>query len=257
VAEAASEGVPDDRRSWATPLHPVSIRAFALGRFEVTRAEFTAFVRESAHQAGTSCVGRGDDGKWIEQPGRTWREPGFPQSERDPVVCVSWNDAKAYVAWLSSKTGKSYRLPSEAEWEYAARAGTTTARPWGQGVQDACAHANVADQSAKELFAELPIHGCRDGHAFTSPVASYRANAFGVHDMIGNVEEWVEDCWNYGYEGAPSDGGAWTSGVFCNRRIQRGGAWHDGPARARSGHRWWNLAGGRDVGTGFRVARTD
>ena len=163
---------------------------------------------------------------------------------RRPAINVSWDDAQAYVKWLSSITGKPYRLLSEAEYEYAARAGTETAYPWGDDIKlNGKAMANCV--------------GCGsqwDGEQ-TAPVGSFAANQFGLYDMVGNVWEWAEDCWNESYQGAPADGSAWTSGD-CSRRIIRGGSWNDNPVLLRSAYRLRNNAGGRDVSLGFRVART-
>ena len=238
------------------PVHGVRIGRFALGKYEVTKAEFAAFVRDSGYDTGGGCwVYTGGD--WKQQASTIWRDPGFAQTDRDPVACVSWDDAKAYAGWLSRQTGKAYRLASESEWEYAARAGTTTARHWGDDADAACGYANVADRTAKERYGDWPIHNCRDGQVHTAPVGTYRANGFGVHDMLGNVWEWVEDCWNESesYAGAPGDGEAWTwSG--CRHRVLRGGAWVDKPGDVRAANRFEDVSGVRGYYSGFRVART-
>jgi formylglycine-generating enzyme required for sulfatase activity len=199
------------------PLHPVTIgRPFAVGRFEVTVDQFAAFVKDSGYDTGTTCD-VWQDGKWTERPGRSWRDPGFPQSSAHPAACVSWDDAKAYAALLSRMTGKPYRLPSEAEWEYAARAGTATRYHFGDDENDLCCHGNGGDQKARRDIAgadSWTVLPCSDGHAYTAPVASFPANGFGLHDVHGNVWEWTEDCWHDSYTGAPSDGSAWT------RRLQ-------------------------------------
>ena len=206
------------------PIHAVRIdHAFAVGKFEVTFDEWAACVSDGG------CNGyRPDDLGW----GRGDR----------PVVHVSWHDAKTYVRWLSRKTGKTYRLLSEAEWEYAARAGTRTIFPWGNAVGSGYANCD----------------GCGsawDDH-LTAPVGSFAPNGFGLHDMHGNVYEWVEDCWHSGYEGAPSDGSAWTSGGVCQVRILRGGSYDDTPALVRSANRDGNSANDRyNLFSGVRVAR--
>ena len=236
------------------PVHQVRIGRFALGKYEVTKGEFAAFVRGSGYDAGGGCwVAPGDD--WKQQASKSWRDPGFGQTDRDPVACVSWDDAKSYVGWLSRKTGKAYRLASESEWEYAARAGTTTARYWGDHAEAACGYGNVADRTAKERYGNWNIHNCRDGRMHTAPVGTYRANGFGVHDMLGNVWEWVEDCWNESYTGAPGNGEAWTTGD-CRRRVQRGGAWTVEPGRVRAASRSKDVTANRVYNLGFRVART-
>ena len=123
-------------------------------------------------------------------------------------MCVNWDDVKAYVAWLSSMTGKPYRLLSEAEWEYAARGGTRTSRYWGDDASAQCAHANGADGTLKAHYSNWAwvVASCRDGFVHTAPVGSFSSNGFGLHDVLGNVWEWVEDCWNERYVGAPADG---------------------------------------------------
>jgi formylglycine-generating enzyme required for sulfatase activity len=174
------------------------------------------------------------------------------------VIDVSWNDAREYVAWLSSKTGEKYRLPSEAEWEYAARAGTTTERFWGNSHVEACRYANVYDESGKRAETRpWPSHECDDGYAWTAPVGSFQPNAFGLEDMLGNVWEWTEDCWNETYEGAPTDGGAWTRGD-CGRHVVRGGSWRNDPIAVRSAFRGIEPPGAepRHNFVGFRPAMT-
>jgi formylglycine-generating enzyme required for sulfatase activity len=175
-----------------------------------------------------------------------WRNPGFDQTYRDPVVCVNWGDARAYAGWLSQVTGKSYRLPSEAEWEYAARAGTTTGRYWGDDLKDVCTYANVLEVGFE----------CQDGFSNTAPVGKHKPNAFRLHDMLGNVAEWVEDCWNPSHEGAPSDAAARTGGN-CVLRMARGGSWSADPWRVRAATRGGVSGTTRSIETGFRVVRAD
>ena len=154
---------------------------------------------------------------------------------------VSWNNAKAYVRWLTGKTGKEYRLLSEAEWEYVARAGTTTRYWWGNSLgRD---RANCHDSY------------CGDSYRYTAPVGSFSANPFGLYEVHGNVWEWTEDCYNDSYHGAPSDGSAWGSGN-CSRRVVRGGSWDDSTWILRSAKRYWDSTGIRNYDLGFRVART-
>ena len=172
------------------------------------------------------------------------------------MVCVSWDDAKAYVAWLRKKTGKGYRLPSEAEWEYAARAGTQTARYWGNNPNEACRYANVADTTTGPSGNTwTKRHECSDGFWFPAQVASFVANNFGLHDVIGNVWEWVEDCYHDSYTGAPGDGSAWTSGGCSVGRVLRGGSWYDYPQIARSAKRGRCVSTLRNISDGFRLAR--
>ena len=217
---ASEEGHDSDEG----PRHQVRIgRPIAVGKYEVTFEEWDACVAEGG------CRGyRPDDEGW----GRG----------RRPVVNVSWEEAKAYVEWLSEKTGKEYRLLSEAEWEYMARAGTGTRYTWGDGVGN-----NRAN-----------CHGCgsRWDNEKTAPVGSFEANGFGLHDVHGNVAEWVEDCRHEDYSGAPTDGSAWTSGGNCGERVLRGGSWFYVPWSLRSARRSGSEAGHRSSSIGFRVART-
>ena len=166
------------------------------------------------------------------------------------MVCVNWKDAQAYVAWLMRESGVEYRLLSEAEWEYAARGGTETARYWGERETEQCRHANGADANT-EFDWKI---ACNDGHARTAAVGGYTKNRFGLSDVLGNVWEWVDDCWNDSYAGAPADGTAWERGN-CDARVVRGGSWGSLPMALRSAARFENFAGGRSSVVGFRVAR--
>ncbi len=203
-----------------------------------------------------------------------------------PVINVTWKDAKAYVAWLSKTTGKRYRLLSEAEFEYAARGGTTTPWFWGEpeaswGSSKACDYANTHDEAGKEAHPMYvwSHHKCDDGYAENAPTGQYKPNPFGLHDMLGNVREWVEDCHQEGYEGAPSDGSVRPHGhacekVFegkcmdnvaggsapadvdtCEKRVVRGGAWVDGGSTARAAYRYAEAEDFSNYQVGFRVAR--
>ena len=223
------------------PRHRVMIgSSFAVGVYEVTRGEFGRFVSSTDRSMGDSCL-TWEGGEWEYRSGRGWRNPGFSQTDSHPVVCVSWEDARAYVRWLSGETGESYRLLSESEWEYVARAGTVTRYWWGNDIGrnrtncDGC--------------------GSRWDDESTAPVGSFAANAFGLHDVHGNVWEWVQDCWNDSYAGAPGDGSAWESGE-CSRRVLRGGSWGDIPGLLRAADRVRDVTGYRDSNAGFRVART-
>lgn len=236
-----------DRGSDEGPQRTVTIaKPFAVGKFEVTRDQFEAFMRDSGHDAGNKCwIWGGKESK--QRAGMNFRNPGFSQGSDHPVACVNWDDAKAYVAWLSKRTGKAYRLLSEAEWEYAARAGTTT--PFSTGR-------TITTQQAN-FDGNYTYNGSRKGQfrQKTVPAGSFAANAFGLHDMHGNVWEWVEDCWNDSYSGAPSDGAARTSGD-CIQRVLRGGSWGSEPRNLRSAVRFGSIARLRFNDSGFRVART-
>ena len=236
------------------PLRRVAVESFALGRREVTRAEYAAFVTATGRGSGDGCrVLTGSE--WNTNAEASWRAPGFAQGGGHPVVCVNWLDAQAYVEWLSEGTGKSYRLPSESEWEYAARAGTTTARYWGAGSDDQCRYANGADAAAKSRFNGWIVAGCDDGVIWTASAGSYGANDFGLFDVLGNVWEWVEDCWHENYAGAPADGSPWRGGD-CGRRVLRGGSWLNAPRFLRSAARVSTPPGSGTYLAGFRVART-
>ena len=239
------------------PQHQVVIeRPFAIGKFHVTVDQFAAFVAETGYDAGTRCSTE-EDGKF-EQRERSWRNPGFNQSASHPAVCLSWNDATAYASWLATKTGRSYRLLTEAEWEYAARAGTTTAFFFGDDEKDFCRYGNGLDQTGKAVIPgakKWPNIPCNDRHPYAAPVGSFLPNRFGLYDMHGNAWQWVEDCSHESYQGAPSDGAPWTSGD-CNIRIRRGGYWLNPSAVLRTAARLPAPAGFRGQSTGFRLART-
>ena len=233
--------------------HRVTIaRPFAVGVHEVTRGEFARFVEATGRSMGNACATYVDGG-WEERSGRHWRNPGFSQTDAHPVVCVNWDDAKAYVRWLSGETGEEYRLLSESEWEYVARAGTRTARYWGEGESGQCRYANGADEASGDF--DWGKVSCNDGHAGTAPVGSFQANEYKLRDVLGNVWEWVEDCWNGSYAGAPTDGRAWESGD-CGQRVLRGGSWFFHPGLLRSANRGWGITGDRIDDVGFRIART-
>jgi len=231
--------------------------AVGVGKYEVTRAQYARFVRESGHVASGGCFGW-NGSRYERGASRDWRNPGFAQTDRDPVVCVNWSDAKAYTGWLAKKTGKPYRLPTEAEWEYAARAGDRSSRPWSDDA-DACPYANVADAAARRDVpgtASWIFHECNDRHAHTAPVGRYPPNAFGLYDMLGNAWEWTEDC--------PIEENAGTSAAdreqpngACAQRVLRGGGWVDSAVFVRYNFRFFISPDNRDFYAGFRVVRTD
>jgi formylglycine-generating enzyme required for sulfatase activity len=255
----------DDGREGPTRWVRIA-RRYALGRNELTVGEFRRFVDATGYvtsaerdPAGPGCLGwLASDGKLGPRPGMQWRDPGYPQQDRQPVVCVSWNDARAYVAWLGQLSGQPYRLASEAEWEYAARAGSRAGRPWGDDPAQACRYANVADEGrGAEGFAWSERHACTDGAFFAAPVGSYRADAFGLDDMIGNVYEWVQDCYDpgaYAKVSTPTDGRP-VEAADCKARGLRGGAWISGPERTRPAYRGGYGPDTRVNVFGFRVAR--
>ena len=216
------------------PQHQVTIaKPFAVGRFHITLAQFTAFVGETGYRAD-SC---------FNALGGSWREPGFAQSGDHPVVCVNVADAAAYAVWLSTKTGKVYRLLTEAEWEYAARAGTTTEWFWGDKGVDAKAYAHCLDCAGLK------------SPSGTVPAGSFKPNMFGLYDMAGNANQLVQDCYQANYNGVPTDGSALTAGT-CALRVIRGGSWKEALGRARSAGRFLETSEMRSNEVGFRVART-
>jgi formylglycine-generating enzyme required for sulfatase activity len=224
--ETTRFNAPAELAAQEKPQHSVTImRPFALGKYPVTRGEFSTFVAETGYSDN-----------------KDWRSPGFSQTDQDPVARVSYEDAQHYVAWLNQLSGGSaYRLPSEAEWEYATRAGTVTTFYWGETVGNN--NANCADC------------GSLWGGKGTSPVGSFAANRFGLYDMVGNVWQWVEDCASGSYAGATSDGSA-SLPQHCDQREVRGGAWNSIPLDLRSANRGGDDPGTRDPDLGFRLART-
>lgn len=264
LGTSADEKEVDRERGESPPLPVVIGRPYAIGRFEITVAEFRAFADATQYATSGDCrVASG--GAWIRLADRSWRDPGFPvaQADNEPVVCVSWDDARAYVDWLSKTSGHKYRLPSETEWEYAARGGTTSPRFFGARDSDegstlslACDYANVYDVSAvTELAFSYPNARCTDGHTFTAPVGSYKSNAFDLYDMLGNVREWLADCYTASYAGRAPDGRAWEWAGGCESRGVRGGSWATRPADTRAAARGAEAEGLRQADLGFRVAR--
>lgn len=235
------------------PQREVRVAAFAIGRFAVTRRQWAVFVAATNRTEQRGC-------EWAGFPRdasarASWRSLGFAQDDSHPVVCVSWNDAQAYARWLSERTGQAYRLPSEAEWEYAARAGSATAYPWGT-----VASHEQANYGAVTCCSELASG--RDRWLHTAPVGAFPPNAFGLYDMHGNAWQWVQDCYADSYAEAPTDGSAHDP-PGCTHRVLRGGTWGDTPAMIRSAFRnWappprWNPEWEyRSGGVGFRVARS-
>lgn len=232
------------------PLREVAVQGFWMMRTEVTRAMFRRFVEATTHDTGNGCWIH--EGEWILKEGLDWREPGFAQAEGHPVTCVSWHDTQAFIAWLNRQTGRAFRLPTEAEWEYAARAASDSVYYWGDAPALLCTHANAADRSALQDYPGFAVNDCDDGYVRTSPVASFAPNPWGLYDIYGNVWEWVEDCWNPSYEAVPRDGDAVRNGD-CDRRGFRGGGYGDIPYFARSTLRNRGDATHRKDDIGFRL----
>jgi formylglycine-generating enzyme required for sulfatase activity len=247
------------------PQRKVTVPRFALGRYDVTRGQYALFVAATGRRTAKGC-------EWSQRKAgdadAAWNNLGYEQQDNHPVVCVSLKDAQDYAEWLSRQTGRAYRLPTEAEWEYAARAGSTTAYPWG----DQASH-DQANYGADKCCG--PLKQGSDAWAYTSPVGSFPANAFGLFDMNGNVLQWVQDCLSMSYQGLPADGSAnlkstrfKTTGELadfnglssCDFNIVRGGDFFDPPAQVRSAFRNFAPPPGdkalpyRSGGLGFRLA---
>jgi formylglycine-generating enzyme required for sulfatase activity len=270
-------GSPENERGRSTvegPQRTITIKQFAVGKFDITLAQWKRFVDATNYPIVTGCAFSGFKDTalkdWDANPNASWQHLGFPQDDNHPVVCISWNDAQNYIKWLNKKTGKTYRLLTEAEWEYAARAGTSTPYPW-----DSVASHEYANYGADSGWIGIAIG--RDKWKYTSPVGSFPPNAFGLYDMQGNVLQYVEDCFSPTLSELPSDGSAYKADVVisnvtgrfsfmngkrtCESRIVRGGDWGDPPRMIRSAYRNWAPGPGftienyRSGGVGFRVAR--
>ena len=246
--------------------------AFAVGKYAITRDQFEAFVKATGYLYSDGCHAE-LAGKWVLRKELTFRTPGFPQDGRHPVVCISWNDAKAYAKWLSAQTGKTYRLLTEAEREYVSRAGTSTAYWWGATVSPDLANYDKREPGAREpvvdkagatkvaIAAKRTPANANEAAATlgpprggTVPVYLYQPNPWGLYQVHGNVAEWVEDCWNKSFMDAPSDSSAVQTGD-CGRRVLRGGAWSYWPSDIRAAYRESARSDQRYVHVGFRVAR--
>lgn len=248
-----SPSAPKDEQ----PAHEVTVPAFAVARTEITQAQFARFASETGYDAPGPCTTDADrDGRWESVAEANWMDPLFPTGDAYPVTCVNFHDAKAYADWLSRKTGRRYRLLSEAEYEYAMRGGTQTQFWWGDDKDAMCAHANGPDRSAGNVFARWTrIAACDDGQAFLAPVASHRPNAFGLYDLAGNAWEWTADCYVPNYAVQPRDGSAFGDDT-CGWRSTRGGSWVYGLFDLRSAQRNWKIRPDqRGADVGFRVAR--
>jgi len=235
----------------------------ALGRFEVTVGQFRSFVAETGHRTDAERAGRAKiydprTRRITDQPGVNWRldYQGKRAQDNMPVVHVSWRDAQAYADWLADKTGEPYRLPSEAEFEYALRAGSQWPYPWGvdMPIEPIENLAGDGDRSPTGATWAVAFPGYNDGHWGPAPVGQFRANAMGLYDMGGNVMEWTADCWHDSYVRAPADGSAWVN-RGCRQHVVRGGSWASTPLLARSAHRLPMAGNQSDVRVGFRVAR--
>ena len=276
-AEADELGEGGQIDEAAQPRRSVKLAAFELAYTEVTVAQFRKFADATGHltdaeaAAPAGCLVPAKGGRWLLQPAANWRSPGHAQTDSHPVVCLSFNDVQAYLKWLNGSTER-LRLPSEAEWEYAARAGTTTPRPWSDTAgffartwntvkpwsadraSRACRYANVADEALRAQFEWPGAFDCSDGYALLVPVSYFARNNFGLYDMMGNAAEWTQDCWNPSHVGAAPDARPRSSGD-CTRRVVRGGSWASSQATIRSAARLAQAQSYRAADLGFRLAR--
>lgn len=244
------------------PIREVTItEPFAVGRFEITHAQFAMFIEDAGYTPTDACVTWGG-----RDPvdGVNWQDPrlGVDPRPNDPVVCVDWNDAKAYTSWLAERTGQPYRLLTEAEWEYVAKAGAATVWPWGEDPDQICTYGNVFDQtglteprSLTNANAAAQAANCDDGVMLVAEVGQYKPNAFGLYDTIGNVWEWVEDCSLMLYTDGPLDGSAYQSVGACEKRAVRSGSWRSRISRHRPSFRGRDPADLAYYIFGFRIAR--
>jgi formylglycine-generating enzyme required for sulfatase activity len=243
------------------PQHEVTVPPFAIGKYEVTVDDYRAFIDATGHDNADACMEFGAENGFTITTDVDWHDPGFEQTGDSPVGCVSFFDAQRYAEWLSDITGENYRLPTEAEWEYAARAGATTPYFWGTEEAVACEYANVrsagADTISKRQAAADAAKGfpCDDGAMQSAPVGSYRPNAFGLHDMQGNAWEWVTDCIHKDYVGAPTDGSAWLDDEPCQFGVIRSGSFLNLVERSSTTVRAGRPRTGRATNMGFRIAR--
>lgn len=260
-AETDAVHYPAEYAAREQPARVVTIvRPFAIARTEVTRAAFARFVTATGWKPDGPCSWLADAQKktWVPDAAHHWLNPGFAQTGRHPVVCVNLADAEAYARWLSARTGRAFRLPSSAEWEYAARAGTRTTFWWGDTAGAAlCRNANIAGQEraradGRDGSDRASYATCNDGHAFTATVGSYRPNPWGLYDMLGNVWEWTRDCLNPDQRGAPGDANPRKTGD-CASHIDRGASWTNSPKYVRLAAQHPDLIGARTVVLGFRL----
>ena len=253
------------RRQRERPRQRAEIpQPFAMARTEVTLGQYRTFVLATGHHTvppvrdGKPLMGCNyfDGAGYGFVARHSWEDPGYAQHEDDPVVCVSWRDADRYAAWLSKKTGRSYRVPSTVEFEYALRAGADTPFFWGSDPDMACEFANIGDQTFGRVYPERDRFACNDRYVYTAPVGRFKPNGFGLYDMIGNAWEWTNDCWHEDLTNAPLDGSSWLAadGGDCDSRVPKGGSWISGAGWARAAVRSKDGADYRSFMLGFRVA---
>jgi len=244
------------------PQHTVTfVGAIEIGQFEVTVSEYSQFVAAANYQAQGPCMEFSPPDSFSISDDATWNNTGFSQTEHSPVVCVSYFDAVAYANWLSEQTGVYYRLPTEAEWEYAARGGSQTPYFWGTVAEDSCQYANIRSDGADSISKRQTLSDqqdgfpCDDGRPHTSAAGTYLPNAYNLHDTQGNVWEWVQDCNHKDYDGAPDDGSAWIDQEGCQFGIIRGGSFINRVERSSTTVRAGRPREGRATNMGFRLVR--
>ena len=253
------------RRKGERPKQDVEIdSSFAMAIHEVTVGQYREFITDSKHEPeiasykGIKLEGCNFyDGKGYGYvKNHRWDNPGYPQREDEPVVCVSASDAIAYANWLSEKTDRAYRVPSTVEFEYALRAGTSTPWPWGANPDEACEYANIGDRTFGNTYPKRAQFSCDDGYLYTARVKKFKPNGFGLYDMMGNAWEWTSDCWHDDLADAPLDGSSWgeESGGDCDARVPKGGGWISGPGWARASARSKDGLHYRSFMLGFRLA---
>ena len=246
------------------PVHNVKIKSFKLSKYETTVGQFRQFVEATGYKADGPCWKLNMTETGNKDGKHDWSSPANAPGDYHPVMCVSWDDAHAYTKWLSKQTGKKFRLPSVAEWEYAARAGSTARYAFGDDPTALCKHANVFDRTGKPAISRMTGTtrtnevACDDQAEMTTVVGMYAANAYGLHDMLGNVGELVEDCQHLTYDGAPPDGSAWTSACASFHGgamvIHRGGSYNAGAIGASPTYRGHAGKENRSsLGEGFRI----
>ena len=266
-AESVSFGLPPYFQPREQPRHEVTIsKPFAMAKYEITQSQFAKFVEETGYAPTPGCsifIGT----EWIWDEERSWRDAKLGQTPDHPVTCINWHDAVAYVQWLSQHTGHSYRLPSEAEWEYAARAGTTTPYWFGSDAEDICTYINLGDITTRDAFrwheTEIKFElvnnwtymPCEDGHATTAPVTFGVPNPFGIHNMLGNASEWTADCWHDTYDTGPATEAPRQLSGDCGIRVMRGQGWTAIDASTRAAFRGRLDASARRFYHGIRVVR--
>jgi formylglycine-generating enzyme required for sulfatase activity len=253
-ALAITAGMRAENLPTEGPQHYVHVPSFAAGRYAVSQSEFARFIRASGHvthaERESGCfVWAGEDGKHNRADLQVrWNQADFYQEGDHPVVCVSWNDAQAYIQWLSQGTGKRYRLFTEAEREYAARGGTASSFWFGETIRTSQANYN----GARASYNQSPQGERRQA---TVSVRSFSPNPFGLYGVHGNVWDWVEDCFHKNYEGAPANGSAWTKDCAGDNEIVRGGSWYNAPFSLRAASRGWVNGNIPMHHIGFRIAR--